>query len=304
MSVEELKALQSKIKRKSRICNISTCLLGLTIFIIEIIILGPFNNFIEILSTPIVIASAIPCIFYNIIFRLIFIDKDIAFFEVKLKRTFLFKVLKEHFDNVVYSYSGFKRDYIKDFDIIDTGDRFTSNDYVSGKYKNINFQQADVKIERRVNDSDGDSWQELFYGKIMIFDFNKDFKDNLIVYNHKFNAYKNNCIFSKIETDDIPFNYYFSVRCENEHEAFYILTPHFMQKLKSINKKLDYGLLFAFSSSKLIVAINNRVDSFEHKVSVKIDEKKIEKDIFKDLKLIMDLVDDLNLDNDLFRKEV
>ena len=48
----------------------------------------------------------------------------------------------------------------------------------------------------------------------------------------------------------------------------------------------------------------NREDSFEYNVFEPIDEKEINNNITKDIKLITDFVNELNLDNDLFKKEV
>lgn len=55
--------------------------------------------------------------------------------------------------------------------------------------------------------------------------------------------------------------------------------------------------------NKLHVAVNNGEDSFEYNVLNHINEEEIEQDIIKDIKLITDFVNELNLDNDLFKKE-
>ena len=55
--------------------------------------------------------------------------------------------------------------------------------------------------------------------------------------------------------------------------------------------------------NKLHVAVNNDEDSFEYNVLNPINEEEIEQDIIKDIKLITDFVNELNLDNNLFKKE-
>ena len=55
--------------------------------------------------------------------------------------------------------------------------------------------------------------------------------------------------------------------------------------------------------NKLHVAVNNGEDSFEYNVLNPINEEEIEQDIIKDIKLITDFVNELNLDNNLFKKE-
>ena len=102
--------------------------------------------------------------------------------------------------------------------------------------------------------------------------------------------------------EDIEFNKDFSVFTDLEHDAFYILTPHFMEKIKNIYKKLDCGLMFCFIDSKLHIAIDNYKDAFEYDVFKKINEEEIKADIMKDIELITNFVDELNLDNNLFKE--
>ena len=106
---------------------------------------------------------------------------------------------------------------------------------------------------------------------------------------------------TEVEMEDVEFNKNFCVYAENEHEAFYILTPHFMEKLKEIETKINAGIMFCFVDNKLHIAIDNNTDSFEYNVHKPINEKEIEEDIIKDIKIITDFADELNLDNDLFK---
>lgn len=111
---------------------------------------------------------------------------------------------------------------------------------------------------------------------------------------------KNN---KKVKLEDIEFNKMFKIYSEIEHDAFYILTPHFMEKIKKLYKELDAPIKLTFMENKLHVAVNNGEDSFEYNVLNPINEEEIEQDIIKDIKLITDFVNELNLDNDLFKKE-
>ena len=70
----------------------------------------------------------------------------------------------------------------------------------------------------------------------MIFDFNKNFKSNVQVISNDFIKrslphIKNN---KKVKLEDIEFNKMFKIYSEIEHDAFYILTPHFMEKIKKL----------------------------------------------------------------------
>jgi hypothetical protein len=76
-----------------------------------------------------------------------------------------------------------------------------------------------------------------------------------------------------------------------------------MEKLKNISNKVKGKLLFCFIDNKLHIGIYNREDSFEHSIFQKINEEQVIKNISKDITLITNFIDELNLDNDLFRKE-
>ena len=111
--------------------------------------------------------------------------------------------------------------------------------------------------------------------------------------------------FEKIELEDVVFNKKFKVFGVNAHDVFYILTPHMMNKIKELEEKIDGHLLFCFIDSKLHIAINNNEDSFEPKsVFKKLDENEILSKVEKEIELITMFVDDLDLDNNLFRKVV
>ena len=106
-----------------------------------------------------------------------------------------------------------------------------------------------------------------------------------------------------IETEDVEFNNSFNIYAQNEHEAFYILTPSFMEKLKKIDKKIQSaGIRFLFNNNKLHIGINNSDDAFEFDELEEINEQEIETNMENDIRLIMDLIDELDLTNDLFKK--
>lgn len=310
MNVEELKLLQSNIIRKNKICNlIGTVLIGTVMGISIFIVLSSSRELyfsIIMLFIELIISIVILVMIKNVIN-----GKDIKLFYEEFKNIFVLKSLQQFFENLDYkSESGFSEEYVEKVGMLDTGDRFESNDYISGTYKNIKFEQSDIHIEERhVEDIDGNKvveWETIFMGRLMVFDFNKNFKANVQVSRRNFGAntlpWKKK--FSLVKMEDMEFNKYFTVYAENEHEAFYILTPHFMEKIKDITKKLNCGVMFGFVDSRLHIAVDNNKDSFEYNVFKPINEKEIEENIVKDIRVITNFVDELNLDNDLFGKGV
>ncbi len=234
--------------------------------------------------------------------------KDIALYNQEYKKMFVKKALESKFSNLVYdSETGISSDFIREYALMDTADRFYSNDFVSGVYKNINFEQADVHIEekRETRDSKGrtrTTYVTIFRGRVMFFDFNKPFKANVLVVGAGFGAVGHGRGFEKVEMEDMTFNDEFSVYAEDAHEAFYILTPHYMEKLRSIATVLSCGVMFGFVDNRLVIAVDNRDDSFEANIFEEIDEGKINSEIINDINLITDLVEDFELHNDYFKR--
>lgn len=311
MNIDELKELQKKIIKRNKVCNTIGILLFLSISAIISFILWQKKIEIQFIIFSILFVGAVCAIIITII-KSIINSKNINRFNQEFKNIFVLNALKKNFENINYDEGqGFDEDFVENMNMLDTGDAFHSNDYIEGKYKNINFSQSDIHIleKHEEKDMDGDKkevWKTIFLGRLMIFDFNKTFKANLQVISSYFypRALTRKIKLNKVTLEDPEFNDEFTVLAENEHEAFYILTPHFMERIKELTNKLNCPIMFYFSNNKLNIAINNNDDSFEWDVLKPINEKIIEENITKDIKLITDFVDELNLDNDLFKKEV
>ena len=195
------------------------------------------------------------------------------------------------------------------------GDIYESNDYVKGKYKDINFEASDIHIQDRYTDSDGNThYTTLFRGQWFIFDFNKTFKADLQVCQKSFNNARHGKgifglfepkdeKFQKVELEDIDFNKKFNVFAQSPVEAFYVLTPNTMEKIKTLDNQIKGSLLFCFINNKLHVGIASNKDLFEVSPYKKVDIEKAEQSVLAEMNEITQFVDVLNLDNTLFRRE-
>ncbi len=298
MSIEELETLRKKAKNNMLIgIGIS---FGVAIFL-SIITKSPFLSFFII-----IIGIAITT-FAN--------AKPTREFTLAFKKTFVEKSLNSVFTDLKYEpEKGLDYSVIRDTGMMDMGDRYSSNDFISGKYKNVNVIQADVHIEEEHQSTDSDghtttTWVTIFRGRWMIFDFNKQFKANIQVCQKGFgNARISNwgakTKYKKVMMEDQAFNNNFRTYAQDEHTAFYILTPSLMEKIKKLTSNISGRLLFCFIDNKLHIGLQNNKDSFEHGIFKKIDEEQVTNEISKDIKLITDFVDELSLDNTLFRREV
>ena len=297
MTIEELE----KIRKKSR----NIIVIGIIVTIIITLISIALRNTVITVITPIV------CLIITVVINI----KPHKKFILAFKDLFVLKSLKTIFTDLTYEpEKGIDRKVISDTKMMNMGDRYNSNDYVSGKYKNVSVEQSDIHIEERhtYTDSNGHThttWVTIFKGRWMIFDFNKTFKANIQVCqkgfgNSKRSNWGSKLKYKKVMMEDAEFNKNFKTYAQDEHDAFYVLTPSLMEKIKKLVNNIKGKTLFCFIDNKLHIAVDNRKDSFEHGVFKKINEEKITNEISQDIKLITNFVDELSLDNDLFRKEV
>lgn len=228
-------------------------------------------------------------------------------FKQAFKDVFVESTLKNIFTDLVYLYDReMPYQYISSTNMINMGNKYSSNDFIQATYKDVDFCQADVLIQEEevYTDSDGKRQERtttLFKGRWMIFEFNKQFKNDLQVRSKWFSHTMTSNSYKRVKLESELFNKTFKTYAESELEAFYILTPAMMERLMKLSQQIKGKLLFCFVDNKLHIGINNSKDSFEHNVFKRINVEKIRSEVGKDIKLITDFVDVLKLDNDLFK---
>lgn len=237
-------------------------------------------------------------------------SKNVKEYKKIYKKNIILETFKTVFTDIKYNpESGLSESVIINTRMMSVGDRYYSNDHISAKYKNVNFEYADVEIQDEITDSDGDSHiVTIFKGQWFIFDFNKKFKANVQVCEKSFDGARrgvttySNGIYKKVNMENVDFNKNFKIYAENEEDAFYILTPNMMEKIKKINDELSGNLLFCFINSKLHIGLHNGKDLFEPNVYKKINLEADKEKILNEIKIITEFIDILDLDNDLFKR--
>lgn len=301
MNKEELEGLRLEL-RNAYIIAIVVIVVVLLISIL----------FIKSIFIPMVI------IILGIVITMLITSKKRQQYQKGFKDYFVLSSLNQYFEELTYKpEQGMPYETIANTKMMNMGDRYHSNDYMKGKYKNICFEQADVHIEEEetTTDSDGHtttSYVTIFKGRWMIFDFNKSFKANVQVSqkgfgNSKIQLHfgKKEQLYKKVSMESEEFNKKFKVYAQNEHDAFYILTPSLMERIERLEENNKGKLLLCFIENKLHIGLYDGKDSFEAgSVFKAIDEEKVREEIEKDIKTITQFVDELNLDNTLFREEV
>ncbi len=240
--------------------------------------------------------------------------KSMAKYQAAYKQYFVKKSLEKIFTDLAYQpEAGLPRFVVQT--VMTGGDRYHSNDYVTGTYNKIRFTGADVHTERehRHTDSDGHTtttYTTIFKGRFLIFDFNRDFSFRLQLAGKnfigdrlpKFVGEKKK--FERMETESTEFNKHFTIYAQDGFEMFYILDPSFIEKLQSIAETYKDRVLFSFMDKKLIVALNDNGDSFEPPHPDKLVSEADEiKRINGDINEIIQFVDKLTLNRYAFERK-
>ena len=235
-------------------------------------------------------------------------------YRAAFKDAFVKRSLESVFTELRYEpEQGIPYDTIASTKMMNMGDCFHSEDYVHASYREVRFEQSEVHIqeEHHSTDSKGHSsthYVTIFRGRWMIFDFNKEFRAKVQIVQKGFRTArrkrffgKKETLFQKVETESETFNQQFQVYAQNEHDAFYILTPAFMERVQNLAARNKGKLMFCFTGNRLHIAINDNKDSFEPgSVFKRPDEEKLTQKLRGEIAMITQFIDELSLDNDLF----
>lgn len=312
MNIEKYNSVKKEIKRKSKKINSIASIVLIIIYLMTIAFLIMKNVSLFPIIIFITVFELIAFAIVLTIVKIILLGENnskLEYLYKNIKKELVQQALEKYFTNITYNPNkGLAASFIQKEGMLSTRDIYTSNDCITGTYKNINFCQSDLQIqeEREEKDDEGNVktyYVTVFDGRWLVFDFNKEFKSNLIVESGHFSNIISDEDYEVIQTESKDFNNNFEIYAQDAHEVFYILTPSFMEKITNIKSKLKCAeVRFLFHNNKLHIGINNYDDAFEFDELEKINEQEIEANMENDIRLIMDLIDELDLTNDLFKK--
>lgn len=246
--------------------------------------------------------------FWNVVFIILYViggkgysKKGYNIYKKAYKKYIVYDALEKIFTDVKVYDGGLSKEEIAKSGIIKMGTEFYSDDTFKGKYKKVSFEACDVETWHYTYDDEEGSRKVIdFRGQYYIFDFNKKFKGTIkIIPNYKRVINLTNKL-KKIKVESSEFNDNYQVFTDDEHLAYYVLTPSFMEKLLKFDTKI-YGFSCSFIDNKLYIAISSAKDLFDFDPFEKIDKKKEVKDIKEEVSMVAEIVNDLDLDNDLFK---
>lgn len=180
----------------------------------------------------------------------------------------------------------------------------SGSDYVSGVYNGLNVEMSDVKLVRVTRTHTKNGTQEtrttVFEGPWMICDFGKELSADLLLVEREGFGKK----FAKggIKTESEEFNKNFRIESDNEHDAFYILTPHMMEYILQMDEKGAGRTHMRFMrGGKVHIAINSGRNSFELS-GTNVDLAFLKSKFESELRYITDIIDELRLQDTMYKK--
>lgn len=226
------------------------------------------------------------------------------------KNVFVKNMIKSVIPDAVYEpRQGFEKDRIRATGLMMMGNIYASEDYIRGTYNNVAFERADVVIQDESTDSDGNTTTTTYLrGRWMIFESNKNFDADLQILQKGFGyANKRKGFFTKkadrrhaFKTEDETFNKTFECLCQNESEAFYLLTPGVMQALLRLIGQTDGKVMVGFVDNQLHVVVKSNKNSLEPPFWRTFNENDLN-EVQREINAITGFVESLNLDRKIFK---
>ena len=162
------------------------------------------------------------------------------------------------------SREGFEWEEVRDAAVVKCGDRkyFKREDMLTGLYEGVRFRISDVTARRMVKKGKRRELQTLFDGQVMCFSRFDDTKKSagfVQVFRREFLMDMGGARAEhRIMTENAAFNDTFNVFADDEHNAYYILTPQLIGKIMEFSDAAGAPVSLVFVGEKLYAAVERR----------------------------------------------
>ena len=209
-------------------------------------------------------------------------------FKETYKAVFVDKQLRNNFQNVVYDWkSGFYENAVKSFGLCAMGNRFSSEDYLRADFAGVPFESADVTVQQVTSTGKSTHVTTYFKGRMLVFDFPSKFVNSVQIFTDTF-RYRGKPLVNvrpqKVEMEGVEFNKQFDIFALSPHDAFYLLTPQFMEDMMALSSRYR-SMAVHVAGNKVFVGFNEPfhnafdADSMFNKISYPDEMQAIQRDI-------------------------
>ncbi|MBR4141352.1 MAG: DUF3137 domain-containing protein [Campylobacter sp.] len=178
------------------------------------------------------------------------------------------------------------------------GRMFDGDDLISGEIEGVKFKMSDIRLKEVRKRGKSTQIVDIFKGVVFIAEFYKNFLSHTVV----LGSSEAKAFGKKIKVDNIEFNKKFRVYTSDEINAFYILSPSFMQRFLRLQKRLGCSINAVFLENKIYLYIDNGKDNFELDLKSSLLQIAVVFDTYKrELENFFQIVGDLKLNNKIFK---
>ncbi|NMA05651.1 MAG: DUF3137 domain-containing protein [Acholeplasmataceae bacterium] len=194
--------------------------------------------------------------------------------------------------------------YINSLGIYQKPDRWSGEDYFSGKYKGISFACSEVKLQERRERRDSKGNVQVYYvdyfnGRFYSFVFETEFKERLQIMEKRANG-KVSGRLTKFETESIEFNKKFKTYATDQHYVFYQLTPVIQLNLLQF-ESIHRGTIQAlYDKNRLDIAVNDSQNTLHLDIKTPLIKENLTK-VIHDIQMPAAIINEFNLDSDKFK---
>jgi hypothetical protein len=193
-------------------------------------------------------------------------------------------------------------------------DRYSGNDYVSGKIDGVHIEFSDIHAEQKHTDSKGRThYVTLFQGMFFRAEFPKHFIGQTVVLPDTaekfFGSFLGKMLQSYnlsrealVKMDNPEFERYFVVYGTDQTESRYILSHSMMERIVAFRKKVGHEVSLSFVGGELFIAVHYNKDTLEPAIYTSLLDYKIAREYIETLFFAMGIVEELKLNRKLWSK--
>ena len=155
--------------------------------------------------------------------------------------------------------------------------RINGDDLVVGQIEKTKFYSSELHIEKQVQTGKSSSYKTLFKGLFFFADFNKNINSETYLFQKSSNSFSkflsasiqslfgtfNSGKGEYVTVENQELNELFDIYTSNQQEARYILTPHIIEAILSLYKKLRRPINLSFKENRVYISIHFGIDLFE-----------------------------------------
>lgn len=261
---EQLEIMRNKARKRQNIAIVLTLLAFLVYIFMFYAVLSEKESMSVLFVVKIVFAAAVFAVATFGLLWFIVVHRTYEKFNANYKSKYVIQVLNNipGFEQLEYQPDGgFTWDEIQNAGVVAKGEKqhFKSEDQLLGEYENVKFRISDVVTKKTVRRDDKREVEEIFGGQVLClfgFDDMKVSKGHIQIFEKEFlSNFSGWKAEHRIQTESEAFQNRFQIYAEDEHNAYYILTPQRIEKIMEFADAVEGQISLVFYDEKLFAAV-------------------------------------------------